>query len=427
ARAIDELFLDVVNDCFLYQHVGEDTRFRNDQSSTLDLIFTKEEGDVKNIEILCPLGQSDHGIVSADFVSQWKSRVVHKPRRMYHKGHFDLITEELMQIDWEIEFANKSPDECFEFVKLKLEELVDKHVPMSKPKDYNEPWMNTPLMKLWKKKYHAWKRYTEKKGYQRYIEYKREANQYKKNARRAKRLHEKKLAKGVRQNKRAFFRYVNSKLTVRPEITEMRKENGELVDNDKDICSVIVRYFNSVHTPVSTEAMPEMNNMYETEIRNIIITQEEVQTRLEKLNVYKSSGPDNIHPFVLQKTASAISIPLTMIFRQSLSSGKCPTDWRTANVTPIHKKGDRTDPSNYRPVSLTSQVCKVLEAIVRKHILEHLADNDILSDRQHGFREGRSCLTNLLEVMECWTEILDEGDGVDVAYLDFRKAFDLVS
>ncbi|CAL4165993.1 unnamed protein product, partial [Meganyctiphanes norvegica] len=62
-----------------------------------------------------------------------------------------------------------------------------------------------------------------------------------------------------------------------------------------------------------------------------------------------------------------------------------------------------------------------------KHILEHLADNDILSDRQHGFREGRSCLTNLLEVMECWTEILDEGDGVDVAYLDFRKAFDLVS
>ncbi|CAL4110183.1 unnamed protein product, partial [Meganyctiphanes norvegica] len=178
---------------------------------------------------------------------------------------------------------------------------------------------------------------------------------------------------------------------------------------------------------VSTEAMPEMNNMYETEIRNIIITQEEVQTRLEKLNVYKSSGPDNIHPFVLQKTASAISIPLTMIFRQSLSSGECPTDWRTANVTPIHKKGDRTDPSNYRPVSLTSQVCKVLEAIVRKHILEHLADNDILSDRQHGFREGRSCLTNLLEVMECWTEILDEGDGVDVAYLDFRKAFDLVS
>ena len=102
-------------------------------------------------------------------------------------------------------------------------------------------------------------------------------------------------------------------------------------------------------------------------------------------------------------------------------------DWRSANVTPIHKKGDRTSPSNYRPVSLTSQVCKILESIVRKQILGHLAENNILRDEQHGFRERRSCLTNLLETMEHWTEIIDEGDGIDVAYLDFRKAFDLVS
>ena len=115
------------------------------------------------------------------------------------------------------------------------------------------------------------------------------------------------------------------------------------------------------------------------------------------------------------------------IFKLSLSSGECPEDWRSANVTPIHKKGDRTDPSNYRPVSLTSQVCKVLESIVRKHILKHLEANNILSDKQHGFREGRSCLTNLLEQVENWTEILDQNDGIDVAYLDFRKAFDLVS
>ena len=78
-------------------------------------------------------------------------------------------------------------------------------------------------------------------------------------------------------------------------------------------------------------------------------------------------------------------------------------------------------------MSLTSQVCKVFESMIRKHILEHLSRNNILSDRQHGFREGRSCLTNLLEIMESWTEILDMEDGIDVAYLDFRKAFDLVS
>ena len=95
---------------------------------------------------------------------------------------------------------------------------------------------------------------------------------------------------------------------------------------------------------------------------------------------------------------------------------------------PFTKKGiEQIRVTIYRPVSLTSQICKVLESIVRKHILEHLSSNNILRDKQHGFWEGRSCLTNLLELVESWTEILDDDDGIDVAYLDFRKAFDLVS
>ena len=207
----------------------------------------------------------------------------------------------------------------------------------------------------------------------------------------------------------------------------MQNENGGLVDKDGDIVSIMGRYFSSVYSQPSHEAMPEMNEMYTSEIQDLKVSRQEVQSRLEKLNTNKSCGPDDIHPRLLQETAKAVSIPLEIIFNLSLNSGECPTDWRTANVTPIHKKGSRTDPGNYRPVSLTSQVCKVLEAIVRKHIIEHLESNDILSDKQHGFREGRSCLTNLLELMESWTQILDEDDGIDVAYLDFRKAFDLVS
>ena len=84
--------------------------------------------------------------------------------------------------------------------------------------------------------------------------------------------------------------------------------------------------------------MPDMENSFEQEIRDIEISQEDVQSRLEKLNVNKSCGPDNIHPFVLQRTASEISVPLTKIFKLSLSMGECPDDWRSANVTPIHKR-----------------------------------------------------------------------------------------
>ena len=195
----------------------------------------------------------------------------------------------------------------------------------------------------------------------------------------------------------------------------------------EEITNIMGKYFSSVHTPISSDALPNMDEAYEREINNMVILRQEVQTRLEKLKVNKACGPDDIHPYVLQKAASAVSVPLTQIFKLSLNTGECPSDWRTANVTPIHKKGDRTDPSNYRPVSLTSQVCKVFESMVKEHITKHLTLNNILSDKQHGFREGRSCLTNLLEIIESWTDILDDDDGVDVAYLDFRKAFDLVS
>ena len=330
ARRIETQVLDVANDCFLHQHVKEATRFRNNQSSTLDLIFTKEEEDVRNIKVLQPLGHSDHGIVLAEFICEWKYRVVKRPKRLYHKGNFTKMLEGLEEINWDLEFENKSVQECWDIFKTKLEALLAENIPMSNPKDYNEPWMNRALLKRWRKKYFAWKRYTETKSFNRYREYKKEAELLKKNARQAKRAYEKKIAKEVRGNKRQFFRYVNSKLTVRPEITAMQNETGELIDNDKEICNIMARYFNSVYTQVNVNELPDINNMYESEIMDIEITKEDIQNRLERLNVTKSCGPDNIHPFVLQKTASVTCVPLEKIFKMSLSSGECPTDWRSA-------------------------------------------------------------------------------------------------
>ena len=296
AKRIDREMLDTVTDCFWYQHVKEDTWFRNEQSSLLDLVFTKEENDVRNIVHLPPLGKSDHEMVTGDFVTEWRSKIVQKPRRMYHKGNFNKINEELALVDWVNLFEDKSVQVCWDIFKTKLEELVEKYVPISTPKDYNEPWMNRPLMRFWRKKYHAWKRYTESKSYAKHQEARKEADAYKKNARQAKRLYEKRLAKGVRHNKKAFFRYVNSKLTVRPEITEMQNENGELVDNVEGICGILGKYFSSVHSTPTSEDMPEMSSMYGSEIEDMDINRDDIRSRLEKLKVNKSCGSDNIHP-----------------------------------------------------------------------------------------------------------------------------------
>ena len=117
-----------------------------------------------------------------------------------------------------------------------------------------------------------------------------------------------------------------------------------------------------------------------------------------------------------------MAYPLYIKFKKSLSDSELPTSWKLSHVTPIFKKGSKSEACNYRPVSLTSVVCKT----VRADIMKHMCKNKLLSDYQQGFVEGRSCTSLLLVVFKAWTRILDSGNAVDAINLDFRKAFDAV-
>ena len=148
--------------------------------------------------------------------------------------------------------------------------------------------------------------------------------------------------------------------------------------------------------------------------------------KLAKLKVDKSPGVDGIHPKLLFELRHELAKPIAELFIKSLNQGDVPRDWRDASITALFKKGNRSDPGNYRPVSLTSIICKIMESIIKDKIVEHLQKFKLLNDSQHGFIKGKSCLTNLLEYLENVTKVLDEGDPLDVIYLDFAKAFDKV-
>ncbi len=109
-----------------------------------------------------------------------------------------------------------------------------------------------------------------------------------------------------------------------------------------------------------------------------------------------------------------------------MREGKVPDKWREATVIPIFKKGSKGEAGNYRPVSLTSILCKIMETIVKENLMRHLEDNNLIKDTQHGFLKGKSCATNLIEFMERLTKIVDKGSKADIFYLDFAKAFDKV-
>ncbi|KAK4809656.1 hypothetical protein QYF61_002553 [Mycteria americana] len=147
----------------------------------------------------------------------------------------------------------------------------------------------------------------------------------------------------------------------------------------------------------------------------------------KRRDIRKSMGPDEIHPRVLKELADVLTKPLSIIYQQSWLTGEVPADWRLANVTPIFKKGRKEDPGNYRPVSLTLVPGKLMEQIILSAITWHVENNQGIKPSQHGFRKGRSCLTNLISFYDKVTRLVDEGKAVDVVYLDFSKAFDTVS
>ena len=118
--------------------------------------------------------------------------------------------------------------------------------------------------------------------------------------------------------------------------------------------------------------------------------------------------------------------PLYCIFQSSIDSGKIPNQWKDANISAIYKKGNKHMAGNFRPVSLTSVACKILESFIRDAIIKFMKSNGLISRKQFGFLKGRSTVLQLLRVIDTWTEVLDRGGCIDAIYCDFMKAFDTV-
>jgi hypothetical protein len=156
------------------------------------------------------------------------------------------------------------------------------------------------------------------------------------------------------------------------------------------------------------------------------LTCENIKERLTNLDSDKASGVDEVNSYVLKRCSAAFSKPLCIIFNRSISEGRVPCQWKDANVSPIFKKGSRLIAANYRPVSLTSIVCKVMEGFVRDELLKYMKSECLIANEQHGFVPGKACVTNLLETLDIVTKAVANGLSVDVIYLDFLKAFDMV-
>ncbi|KAI3378957.1 hypothetical protein SNEBB_001159, partial [Seison nebaliae] len=241
----------------------------------------------------------------------------------------------------------------------------------------------------------------------------------------AKRAEEERIAATCKTSPKEFFRYVKSRKPIKHSIGPLKDSNDTLTTSPQEVANVLNEYFTSVFTTASNEDIPEPQMVHRGDtLDNIDTDVEEVKKRIGELNQYKSPGPDGFHPRILKEVKEQLAPQLTKVYRKSLQTGDVPNDWRHANVAPIFKKGSRQSPGNYRPISLTSIPGKILESIIVVKITEHLEENNLLKDSQHGFRRHRSCLTNLLDFFHSMMNEYDKCRAVDILYLDFKKAFD---
>ena len=189
-------------------------------------------------------------------------------------------------------------------------------------------------------------------------------------------------------------------------------------------------YLSSVFTKEDISSLPVADAKFQEAksdyLDPLVVTPELVAKKIKAMKDNKSPGVDGIPPKLLLETVEQISIPLARVFNLSLKEGVVPFEWKEANIIPLFKKGSRNKSENYRPVSLTSVICKLLERLIKDHMVDFLVKHKLLNSSQHGFLKARSCLTNMLCFLEEITKWIDVGSPVDIIYLDFQKAFDKV-
>ena len=421
-------FKNLILDCYLYQHVKEPTREHN----ILDLVITSSGERIDNVDIEEPLGSSDHNSLLWEYKCNIPS--INRPLyyRQYNKTDWASMRAWLENVDWNVGEGLSTADA--DSIKLTgiIKIAVDKFVPLKRRSRNKKPkWMNKKAISAMNNKTKMWKKHKQLGTDTAYAEYKKSNNKATKAYRAAKIEFENKLSSEIKENPRGFYAYVRSKTKVKDIVGPLKEQNGRLLTEPEEICSELNEYFSSVFTvEMDTINLPEVDirsELNSSHIMNVIeIGPSEVLLKLNKLKEDKAPGVDDIVPSVLKRNANELCMPLSKIFTKSLETSIVPSEWRKANVTAIYKGGARELAQNYRPISLTSHACKILESIVKDKIVQYLEANNLIRSSQHGFVAKRSCLTNLLEFYECVSNYIDQGYPIDVIYLDFQKAFDKV-
>lgn len=424
------LFQEHFLDSDWHQVVTQATRFRTNQTpSLLDLVMTNEEELITNVDYLPPIGKSDHCIIS--FHVQYLIDAKAQPltyKRMFNKIDFEKFIPDL-KIQLQSVDPNESVHVQWDQYKSAILMTLDKHAPLTpkKPTKYNRPWINKDIVQLTGKKKILWDAYREDDNDENYENYRQCNNEIVNETRRQRAKYEANILEG---SDKAFYNHLRNCMSSKVGIPPAVHDNlGNLVTDPVNIAEAFAQEFFKAYSqepPLPNDLKVKSGPLCEEVLSDITFTPAEVLKILQSLKTDSASGPDNIPGLILKECAEVIAPVLACLINKSFSSGELPSDWKHAVVTPIYKKGDKLNPANYRPISLTSIICKCMERLILNKLKSFLYKGNLIPPQQHGFVEKRSTITNLLYCLDKWSQYFDNHDPLDIFYLDFERAFDKV-
>jgi Endonuclease-reverse transcriptase len=363
-RNCEKIVIEAAEDMFLQQLLEFSTHIKG---NTLDLVLTNIQERIIEIKEEGRLGKSDHVMITTEIcVASNRQPEPAEMRPDWARADWARLKQQLQNWDWRAEMHGRNTEVSWTTLREKLNTLVEEYVPV-RPKRANNrpPWMSQEILKEIRKKKRMWK---HDKNRADKTEYKQQEKKVRNLIRNAKKKFEKRLADGGGQNKRPFYSYVKTSTKVKQGVGPLKDSNRDTVTENEKMADLLNKTFAKVFTregapepghqvcsQVSTTNVPEPESHQQGEsLQNIKVTVREVKEKIKKLKKYSAAGPDGIDPGLLQELIDEVAPILANIYNKSMATGQVPSDWREANVTPIFKKGAKTAPENYRPVSLTS-------------------------------------------------------------------------
>ena len=417
-------FLNAIEDNFLTQHITFPT---HDHGNILDLVISNIPEQISSNVDCGKLGNSDHSVILTEIEGKVAS---HAPKHSvwnFKLANFKEIKKSIANIEWSTILTHDIETD-WETFKSTLLALCNQFIPKKSMKEMKQPpWLKREILRLIRQKRAAWNLFKNSpKQKADLLRFKAIQKKVKNAIRKAKHSYEIQISKCAKTNPKMFYSYLSKKKKNKIQVGPLNQENGELCHSNKEMAEILNKHYANVFTAEDPNLPADPPSHVCPEMPDINFTPYAVSEILKHLKNSSSPGPDEISQRVLKEVANEVSIPLSILFNKTMRSGTVPSDWKKANVIPIYKSGQKGKPVNYRPISLTSVVVRVMERIVKERMLTHLKKNKLINPSQHGFLPKKSTSTNLVAYLEYVTKKLDEGQPVDVLYLDFSKAFDKV-